>query len=879
MASKVKCTCGHSWNKSDSSKKDVNVCHVCGKDNTMKNGGWLDNYGKADNANESNVSMSDDFVGLAYDTSGRNYSPSWGGQFQTGGSIPGSVGFTYARTGDIPSNGKYAKKTMASAQNGNVVNSEGIELPEFIVEASKYVKPKRFNMNKQNFSEEDETLINQYSDKISGLELQNNPDYQYRKYRESLPQLRQGLSREEEFKRDALRYADVTTDLMQVGNFYPHPVTQFIGKVGNVAGGMIDGWQSIQDISKGNYLSAGVNAASAFVPNYLGSKGKGYLRSIDNIKTNSIPDKISRLTEKGEFYRPLVYAKPSHVSNPVITRGLNFNRSVLGTNLMETGYDASDPKFQNGGEMKFYQEGLDWKPKSMQEGGEQVSYSDPRYAELYRNRQVGSWSPQNNAYNLPDLPEVTVTGKDERVQEAMSQGNQRFAQGVLGVLGSSQTVPMELFTGKQQTPSEAWGFQQPGGWLDNPSSFGKNLSNFGMDAILDPMSITDVAGIRSLGKGFTKKLAESSIPKPGLGRVLKKSFDSLNPSNLDSPSALDWTKQWYSDPEILKRKVYSAYGDPTDEFIKSHAEKTSKDFVEYANENLNQYQPKNYIDLLKDEGIGQYLKKSFTTGGLSYGVPDEIYVNRSMYYPFDRKGLEGVRAHELSHLVNYNGRNLNFPEENQLLKPFGFENSIDRFKRINKVQSKSKKKWADYYTEPTEIKARMDQARYHLGLTPSDEFTPEMFDKISKEKEWFGMGKYIKDKDAFIDLMNKFWAVPAVGVVGAQSLQENKYGGIIKDNRGQWDHPGEITEIDSPYITMQGVPYDVLGIDDTGDTKLMEPGKDYKFKGEKVTEYPLMQKGGRVGINDLDAQPKKKLNQLTNFTNNPDKNNWLDKYK
>jgi hypothetical protein len=35
-----------------------------------------------------------------------------------GGSLPGSVGFTYARTGGIPSNGPYAKKTMASAQNG-----------------------------------------------------------------------------------------------------------------------------------------------------------------------------------------------------------------------------------------------------------------------------------------------------------------------------------------------------------------------------------------------------------------------------------------------------------------------------------------------------------------------------------------------------------------------------------------------------------------------------------------------------------------------------------------------------------------------------------------------------------------------------------------
>ena len=42
MSGKVKCTCGWSWNKSDSSKKDMYICHECGKDNSnnMKNGGW-----------------------------------------------------------------------------------------------------------------------------------------------------------------------------------------------------------------------------------------------------------------------------------------------------------------------------------------------------------------------------------------------------------------------------------------------------------------------------------------------------------------------------------------------------------------------------------------------------------------------------------------------------------------------------------------------------------------------------------------------------------------------------------------------------------------------------------------------------------------------
>jgi hypothetical protein len=71
----------------------------------------------------------------------------------------------------------------------------------------------------------------------------------------------------------------------------------------------------------------------------------------------------------------------------------------------------------------------------------------------------------------------------------------------------------------------------------------------------------------------------------------------------------------------------------------------------------------------------------------------------------------------------------------------------------------------------------------------------------------------------------------------------NKYGGIIKDDRGQWDHPGEITEIGSNQITMQGVPYPVLGISDTGDTQMMYPEEEYEFDGEKVTEYPIAQGG------------------------------------
>ena len=102
-----------------------------------------------------------------------------------------------------------------------------------------------------------------------------------------------------------------------------------------------------------------------------------------------------------------------------------------------------------------------------------------------------------------------------------------------------------------------------------------------------------------------------------------------------------------------------------------------------------------------------------------------------------------------------------------------------------------------------------------------------------------------------------------------------KQGGIIKDDMGQWNHPGEITEIDSPYITMQGVPYPVLGISDTGDTQMMYPEEEYEFDGEKVTEYPMARNGRRQEQKGL-----VNLDQLTNFTNynKPQPGGWLNKY-
>jgi len=61
---------------------------------------------------------------------------------------------------------------------------------------------------------------------------------------------------------------------------------------------------------------------------------------------------------------------------------------------------------------------------------------------------------------------------------------------------------------------------------------------------------------------------------------------------------------------------------------------------------------------------------------------------------------------------------------------------------------------------------------------------------------------------------------------------------------GQWAYPGEVTVIPSSNITMKGVNYPVLGIDDLGNQQMMMPGGEYTFPGNYVTEIPQMGKGG-----------------------------------
>jgi hypothetical protein len=75
---------------------------------------------------------------------------------------------------------------------------------------------------------------------------------------------------------------------------------------------------------------------------------------------------------------------------------------------------------------------------------------------------------------------------------------------------------------------------------------------------------------------------------------------------------------------------------------------------------------------------------------------------------------------------------------------------------------------------------------------------------------------------------------------------------FIVSERGQWDHPGKPTAVPTKdgRITMQGVPYPVMGYVPGYPPVLMEPGGNYQFPGKMVYEIP-MGYGGDISIPDL----------------------------
>ena len=107
----------------------------------------------------------------------------------------------------------------------------------------------------------------------------------------------------------------------------------------------------------------------------------------------------------------------------------------------------------------------------------------------------------------------------------------------------------------------------------------------------------------------------------------------------------------------------------------------------------------------------------------------------------------------------------------------------------------------------------------------------------------------------------------AAHIIKRKTLDKNswqnvlKYMNAVEDPQGQYKYPLRCTLIPSGNITMKNVPYKMLGIDDTGHTKVMHPEKDYGFPGGKVLEIPMTPEHGNV-LKEL----RKRLLGMTTIT-------------
>ena len=79
---------------------------------------------------------------------------------------------------------------------------------------------------------------------------------------------------------------------------------------------------------------------------------------------------------------------------------------------------------------------------------------------------------------------------------------------------------------------------------------------------------------------------------------------------------------------------------------------------------------------------------------------------------------------------------------------------------------------------------------------------------------------------------------------------------IVQDNEGyrnpeNYGKPVQIVSNQSTTpISMQGVPFPILAMSDTGELKIMFPGEEHEFEGGSVTELPIAQEGASIRSDD-----------------------------
>jgi hypothetical protein len=132
---------------------------------------------------------------------------------------------------------------------------------------------------------------------------------------------------------------------------------------------------------------------------------------------------------------------------------------------------------------------------------------------------------------------------------------------------------------------------------------------------------------------------------------------------------------------------------------------------------------------------------------------------------------------------------------------------------------------------------------FKKGNPNPNQFKFNYIDKVNNLKN-----QHINIKPKLVEPHNEFFrnkVYPEIqyqkgGSFKDQLLQQNKYGGPIITNRGQWDYPGQTTIIPSNKITMEGVNGPLYLQPNKGKGRLAYPNEEHYFpKASFVVEHPI----------------------------------------
>jgi hypothetical protein len=889
MASKVKCTCGWSWDKSDSSVKDMYICHECGRDNSnnMKNGGWLDNYGKEDNYNDYQTHAPEGFQGDGYSNVGRNSSPAWGGQFQTGGKLK----FLQPTSDKLPKGYRIPYSDPSSERAMSIGGEDGE--PAYLIPSFKYGKPLNDPMGE--FRKTGEHLGGPFKTWQEADKWENETRHPAVEKGENI------MFPQKEF---------------QMGGVMPGAVGHMYARHGSPSKGPRRNQTDVTDASAQNgkemqYYQQGLDWKPKTISQDGSKTSKFDFKKFNKDQKANTPlqQSINKEAQSEDSRR---WFDTKEYKNQVKANQLAKDKAVV--------QDRKDRLNKSAASQKKSFTKDNWRQQLADET--QATGDKFRMFPDEPNNFVDEWlNPGvmigNMASDLGSAP-LRAQQEDSYMPYVTSVGVPLLTGGLEGIGAKSNSEfvsnlvnPLNIVPG-YKSAEKAIGQQ-----LGNVGSGIKaqTIKNFPKSGSLLPVIDEHMGGLKQ------------GIIDVAKGRPLFETFPitqaQKQASNIVQNKAMqegiDFVDNWYYKngqlrPEVENRidNIYLTepnYGIGAKN--KNPLTLTENKLVSTRSSDLP------FENISADSK--EYLEANRgRVAGFNSGTTNESITLRNMgMYRLPGEEIKKTVVHESGHSAQDIGDYIPWgtmtTEYSPELKYFTSNPDTNIGKRFkNALRTPVKPSGNNYahrtwQSSPNELHSELMSARSQLydkflkqgvdpeeamGLlqNPGDETLDALYkigglDQFFKQNRW---GKSRVPTETKRDLMRLLpAAVPAA--VGAGALQQQKNGGIIKDDRGQWDHPGEITRIQGGNITMKRDPRTgkaltepILGIADTGEEQMMYPGEDYNFEGaEYVTEYPKGKKP-RMAKNGLRQEQKglQNLDNLTNFTNYNTKQpgSWLNKY-